>query len=134
MWRITSSCWAASRRASVLPAASRRSARYFTLARGVAHEHADGMDCCGAAKHSGTAALEMTKWFDTNYHYLVPEFGPDTEFTLAPGACWPKWRRRRRSATVKAALLGPLTFLWLGKAKSAGTSTAGPARRLLPAY
>jgi 5-methyltetrahydropteroyltriglutamate--homocysteine methyltransferase len=43
--------------------------RYFAMARGVAHE----------GERSGVAALEMTKWFDTNYHYLVPEFEADQE-------------------------------------------------------
>jgi 5-methyltetrahydropteroyltriglutamate--homocysteine methyltransferase len=42
--------------------------RYFAMARGTAE----------------VAPLEMTKWFDTNYHYLVPELGPDTTFTLDP--------------------------------------------------
>jgi 5-methyltetrahydropteroyltriglutamate--homocysteine methyltransferase len=46
-------------------------ARYFTLARG------------DAAAGGTRRALEMTKWFDTNYHYLVPEFSPQTRFDLA---------------------------------------------------
>ena len=53
---------------------------YFRVARGrsaqSAEEHAA---CCG-----GVAAGEMTKWFDTNYHYIVPEFHADTNFSLDP--------------------------------------------------
>ena len=49
--------------------------RYFRIARG--RSTADG-DCCGV--HAG----EMTKWFDTNYHYIVPEFNASTRFTLNP--------------------------------------------------
>jgi len=92
-------------------------ARYFTLARGVAHEHADGI-CCGAAA-GGTAALEMTKWFDTNYHYLVPEFDGATRFSLASGRLLAEVAQAKSLGhKVKVALLGPLTFLWLGKTRS----------------
>src|SRR6201996_4019626 len=53
---------------------------YFRVARGrSAHGAEDHAACCG-----GVAAGEMTKWFDTNYHYIVPEFGADTAF--APDA------------------------------------------------
>src|SRR5215208_2805241 len=44
---------------------------YFAMARGLQEEGVD------------VTAMEMTKWFDTNYHYLVPEFGPETEFALS---------------------------------------------------
>ena len=66
---------------------------YFAAARGVAGE-------------GGLAPLEMTKWFDTNYHHLVPELGPDTEFHLSAAGVldaaatsitnshrWSDWRR-----------------------------------------
>ncbi|MGJ9418037.1 5-methyltetrahydropteroyltriglutamate--homocysteine S-methyltransferase [Massilia sp. CMS3.1] len=93
-------------------------ARYFTLARGVAHEHAQGL-CCGAAA-GGTAALEMTKWFDTNYHYLVPEFDAATRFNLAPGRLLAEVAQARALGhRVKVALIGPLSFLWLGKTREA---------------
>src|SRR6185437_8906685 len=51
---------------------------YFRVARGRSAESADEhAQCCG-----GVAAGEMTKWFDTNYHYIVPEFSAATEFKL----------------------------------------------------
>ena len=72
-------------------------ARYFTQARGVASE---AKSCCGGHAESGdqgTWALEMTKWFDTNYHYLVPEFTADTRVQAQrPNACSTKWPKRRR--------------------------------------
>ena len=60
--------------------------RYFKMARGVEDEIPDaGHVHDESCKHGteGTFALEMTKWFDTNYHYLVPEFEPGTQFRLA---------------------------------------------------
>ena len=108
-------------------------ARYFTLARGVAHEHADGI-CCGAAA-TGSAALEMTKWFDTNYHYLVPEFDAATRFTLASGRLLAEVAQARSLGhRVKVALLGPLSFLWLGKARGAGIDRLDLLEDLLVPY
>ena len=61
--------------------------RYFAMARGInaKADHAHGVDCgyVETASSDGQFALEMTKWFDTNYHYLVPEFTAQTEFRLA---------------------------------------------------
>src|SRR6478752_6192435 len=58
--------------------------RYFTMARGVnvqgGHTHSVDCGCADGTAGGGSFALEMTKWFDTNYHYLVPEFGPGTQF------------------------------------------------------
>ena len=108
-------------------------ARYFTLARGVAHEHADGI-CCGAPA-GGTAALEMTKWFDTNYHYLVPEFDGATSFSLASGRLLAEVAQARSLGhKVKVALLGPLTFLWLGKTRSPGLDKLDLLEDLLDPY
>jgi len=108
-------------------------ARYFTLARGVAHEHADGI-CCGAPA-GGTAALEMTKWFDTNYHYLVPEFDGATSFSLASGRLLAEVAQARSLGhKVKVALLGPLTFLWLGKTRSPGLDKLDLLEDLLTPY
>ena len=108
-------------------------ARYFTLARGVAHEHADGI-CCGAPA-GGTAALEMTKWFDTNYHYLVPEFDGATAFSLASGRLLAEVAQARSLGhKVKVALIGPLTFLWLGKTRSAGLDKLDLLEDLLAPY
>ena len=111
-------------------------ARYFTLARGVAAEadHAHGDHCCDAA-HAGRPALEMTKWFDTNYHYLVPEFSPQTTFRLASERLFAEVDEALAVGhPVKAVLLGPLSFLWLGKSRAAGFDRLDLLESLLPVY
>ncbi|MDL4773851.1 5-methyltetrahydropteroyltriglutamate--homocysteine S-methyltransferase [Actinomadura xylanilytica] len=76
---------------------------YFAMARGA----------------EGVPALEMTKWFDTNYHYLVPELGPDTRFRLAdPVSAKPlaEYREARiLGIETRPVLVGPLTYLLLAK-------------------
>jgi 5-methyltetrahydropteroyltriglutamate--homocysteine methyltransferase len=73
---------------------------YFAAARGV----------------QDAPALEMTKWFDTNYHYIVPELGPDTEFTLAGSKPLDEYREARASGIeTRPVLVGPVTFLLLSK-------------------
>jgi 5-methyltetrahydropteroyltriglutamate--homocysteine methyltransferase len=102
-------------------------ARYFTLARGVARE--------AGASGEGSPALEMTKWFDTNYHYLVPEFTPETAFSLADGRLFAEVDEALALGhPVKAVLLGPLSFLWLGKEKTEGFERFGLLEKLLPVY
>ncbi|MHB1075259.1 5-methyltetrahydropteroyltriglutamate--homocysteine S-methyltransferase [Thiobacillus sp.] len=92
---------------------------YFQLARG------------NAACH----AMEMTKWFDTNYHYLVPEFKPDTHFALDPGWLFDEVTEAQTAGfAAKPVLIGPLTFLWLGKEKTAGFNRLDLLDRLLPVY
>ncbi|RKE37603.1 methionine synthase (B12-independent) [Paraburkholderia sp. BL23I1N1] len=66
-------------------------------------------------------AMEMTKWFDTNYHYLVPELGPDTTFN--GGVDWFFEEIDEALAldhAVKPVLIGPITYLWLSKSRVAG--------------
>ncbi|MBA2644357.1 MAG: 5-methyltetrahydropteroyltriglutamate--homocysteine S-methyltransferase, partial [Solirubrobacterales bacterium] len=83
----------------------------------VAERHSDGEDrflaCRGA---EGVAPLEMTKWFDTNYHYLVPELRPGQRFALDCG----KWLEHLAEAEGRAArprpvVIGPLSLLLLAK-------------------
>ena len=79
---------------------------YFAMARGA----------------EGIAPLELTKWFDTNYHYLVPELGPGYGPRLAgdkPVQGIPK-RRRSCGIQTRPVLLGPLSFLLLSKPGRAG--------------
>ena len=111
-------------------------ARYFTLARGVANEHAHDACCNHAhAPAVGKPALEMTKWFDTNYHYLVPEFDAGTAFTLASSRLLGEVAEARALGhAVKPVIIGPLTFLWLGKAKTEGFDKLTLLEKLLPAY
>jgi 5-methyltetrahydropteroyltriglutamate--homocysteine methyltransferase len=77
--------------------------RYFAMARGV----------------QDVPAMEMTKWFDTNYHYIVPELGPGTRFRLADGAdAEPVVEYREAKALgveTRPVLVGPLTYLLLAK-------------------
>jgi 5-methyltetrahydropteroyltriglutamate--homocysteine methyltransferase len=122
--------------------------RYFTMARGrgaanthAAHAaHADHDAGCGCGARDAdalpaAAALEMTKWFDTNYHYLVPEFTPETAFTLACERLFDEVAEAKALGhAVKAALIGPLTFLWLGKAKADGFDRLSLLDKLLPVY
>ncbi|WP_447748774.1 5-methyltetrahydropteroyltriglutamate--homocysteine S-methyltransferase [Pseudomonas nicosulfuronedens] len=100
----------------------------FAMARGaVGNESCAG--CCGAH------AQEMTKWFDTNYHYLVPEFTADQQFELS----WEQLFEEVEEAhalghKVKPVVIGPLTYLWLGKAKGADFDKLNLIERLLPLY
>ena len=64
-------------------------------------------------------AGEMTKWFDTNYHYIVPELDEDTSFQLNPSALTEQIREAKElNKPVKVVLVGPLTYLWLSKSQS----------------
>jgi 5-methyltetrahydropteroyltriglutamate--homocysteine methyltransferase len=74
---------------------------YFAMARG----------------RADATAMEMTKWFDTNYHYLVPELGPEVEFRLpaAPKPLTELAEARELGIHTRPVLLGPVTFLLLGK-------------------
>ncbi|MTW11828.1 5-methyltetrahydropteroyltriglutamate--homocysteine S-methyltransferase [Pseudoduganella eburnea] len=104
--------------------------RYFAMARG-GHAH----ESCNCV-HNG-AALEMTKWFDTNYHYLVPEFSESTTFELNSQRLLDEVAEARAAGhPAKVVLLGPLTFLWLGKERDAapGFNRLGLLEHLLPQY
>lgn len=73
---------------------------------------------------------EMTKWFDTNYHYLVPEIGPDTALRFADDAVTRKFVQARQWGYVtRPVLVGPLTYLALAKADPA-TPDFDPLSRL----
>jgi len=112
--------------------------RYFTMARGDSGQQHHHADCTHAHDDlHASAALEMTKWFDTNYHYLVPEFTPETEFSLACERLFDEVAEAQALGhAVKAVLLGPLSFLWLGKARGAESDFDRLALldKLLPVY
>ncbi len=96
----------------------------FAMARGVT------LQCCG-----GGQAQEMTKWFDTNYHYLVPEFSVDQTFELSWTQLFEEVEEARALGhAVKPVLIGPLTYLWLGKAKGEAFDKLELLERLLPVY
>ncbi|MCU7371728.1 5-methyltetrahydropteroyltriglutamate--homocysteine S-methyltransferase [Paucibacter sp. O1-1] len=106
--------------------------RYFTMARGIAPTQ--GHEGCTHAP-AETFALEMTKWFDSNYHYLVPEFDAQTRFSLQAERLLAEVDEAiALPAAVKVVLLGPVSLLWLGKSKQAGFDRLDLLERLLPAY
>ena len=100
----------------------------FGMARGASQS------CCG--EHGkGQYAQELTKWFDTNYHYLVPEFSQDQRFELS----WNQLFEETAEALalghkVKPVIIGPLTFLWLGKTKGNEFNKLDLLENLLPVY
>ncbi|RWZ93836.1 5-methyltetrahydropteroyltriglutamate--homocysteine S-methyltransferase, partial [Escherichia coli] len=83
-------------------------------------------------------AMEMTKWFDTNYHYLVPELTPDLlDRQWGPGTEWLFDEVREAQAAghrVKVALIGPVTFLHLAKARNGLTDKLALLPQVLQAY
>lgn len=87
---------------------------YFRVARGrSAHASEDHAQCCG-----GVAAGEMTKWFDTNYHYIVPEFTAATQFKLdATRLLEQLAEAKAQNLSAKPVIIGPVTYLAIGKAK-----------------
>ncbi|WP_231563117.1 5-methyltetrahydropteroyltriglutamate--homocysteine S-methyltransferase [Microbacterium mangrovi] len=95
---------------------------YFTLARGRAAD----------------APLEMTKWFNTNYHNLVPELGPETSFTLASRRIVEQFAEAVRDGYLtRPVIVGPVTFLLLSKAAADAPDGFAPLDLLdilLPAY
>ncbi len=95
---------------------------YFAMARGSA----------------AAPAMEMTKWFDTNYHYIVPEFEKGTRFALRGTRIVDEAREALHEGfTPKPVLVGPLTYLWLGKERGAhahGSDRLDLVAQLLPVY
>lgn len=84
---------------------------------------------------AASSASDMTKWFDTNYHYLVPEFHAGQEFALS----WRQIIDETAEAValghkVKPVILGPLSYLWLGKEKDGDFDRLDLLDNLLPVY
>ncbi|MCX4150975.1 MULTISPECIES: 5-methyltetrahydropteroyltriglutamate--homocysteine S-methyltransferase [Paraburkholderia] len=99
---------------------------YFRVARGRS-VHDSTCSC-------GVQAGEMTKWFDTNYHYIVPEFSAATEFSLDASRLVDQLAQARAlGVKAKPVIIGPVTYLWLGKAKDDSDKLA-LLPRLLPVY
>jgi 5-methyltetrahydropteroyltriglutamate--homocysteine methyltransferase len=93
--------------------------RYFAAARGTAD----------------IAPLEMTKWFDTNYHYIVPEIGPDTRFVLNPAKVLAELKEAQRQAIpARPVIVGPITFLALSKPVGGARAPIQRLDELLPLY
>ncbi|PAA38363.1 MULTISPECIES: 5-methyltetrahydropteroyltriglutamate--homocysteine S-methyltransferase [Pseudomonas] len=101
----------------------------FGMARGASQS------CCGAEHGKGQYAQELTKWFDTNYHYLVPEFSQDQRFDLSWNELFEETAEAQALGhKVKPVIIGPLTYLWLGKAKGNEFNKLDLLENLLPVY
>ncbi|WP_436716936.1 5-methyltetrahydropteroyltriglutamate--homocysteine S-methyltransferase [Roseiconus lacunae] len=93
---------------------------YFRVARGRSAPSATDDQ-----NPAGVAAGEMTKWFDTNYHYIVPEFQSDTTFSLDASRLIEQIREAKlQGQNVKPTIIGPVTYLALGKSKDASDKRA----------
>lgn len=96
---------------------------YFAMARGFQEEGVD------------VTAMEMTKWFDTNYHYLVPEFTKDQAFKLTSEKFLNEYNEAKSlGIETKPVLIGPITYLLIGKEKEDGFNRIDLIDRLLPVY
>ncbi|TDE46961.1 5-methyltetrahydropteroyltriglutamate--homocysteine S-methyltransferase [Flavobacterium rhamnosiphilum] len=96
---------------------------YFAMARGSQKEGQD------------VVAMEMTKWFDTNYHYIVPEFTKDQEFKLFSEKIIDEFKEANAlGIATKPVLIGPVSYLLLGKEKEAGFHRIDLIEKLLPVY
>lgn len=93
--------------------------RYFAAARG----------------NSDVTPLEMTKWFDTNYHYLVPEIEPATKFSLHPDKVLSELKEAlQQGIPARPVVIGPITFLLLSKAVNGGGAPIERLQELVPVY
>lgn len=96
---------------------------YFAMARG---RQEGGVD---------VPAMEMTKWFDTNYHYIVPEFSADQTFRVASTKLVDEFSEAKAlGIETRPVLLGPISFLLLGKTHDESVSALSLLDRLLPVY
>ncbi|MCT1531240.1 5-methyltetrahydropteroyltriglutamate--homocysteine S-methyltransferase [Sphingobacterium daejeonense] len=96
---------------------------YFAMARGFQE---GGVD---------VTAMEMTKWFDTNYHYIVPEFVKNQEFKLTSEKFLSEYNEAKQlGIETKPVLIGPITYLLLGKEKEADFNRIDLIDKLLPVY
>jgi len=97
---------------------------YFAMARGY---QKDGLD---------VTAMEMTKWFDTNYHYIVPEFVQNQQFRLFSEKVFDEFTlAKQHTGTIpKPVLIGPVSYLLLGKEKQAGFNKIDLIKKLVPVY
>jgi 5-methyltetrahydropteroyltriglutamate--homocysteine methyltransferase len=96
---------------------------YFAMARGYQKEGHD------------ITAMEMTKWFDTNYHYIVPEFHKGQTFKLfSTKAIDEFYEAKQLGIITKPVLIGPVSYLLLGKEKEEGFHRIDLIKNLLPVY
>jgi 5-methyltetrahydropteroyltriglutamate--homocysteine methyltransferase len=92
-------------------------------------------DHAGEDHVSCAAAQEMTKWFDTNYHYMVPELSPRQRFVLSSLKPVDEYLEAKALGyQTRPVLLGPVTYLGLAKSPDAGFDTLAVLDGLLPVY
>jgi 5-methyltetrahydropteroyltriglutamate--homocysteine methyltransferase len=97
--------------------------RYFAMARGL------------AGRESSVPAMEMTKWFDTNYHYIVPEFESTQNFRLNSTKPIDEFIEAKAAGTMtRPVLLGPVSFLLLGKSRHTSLDPLSLLPAILPIY
>ncbi|QJD98510.1 5-methyltetrahydropteroyltriglutamate--homocysteine S-methyltransferase [Mucilaginibacter robiniae] len=97
---------------------------YFAMARGY---QKDGLD---------VTAMEMTKWFDTNYHYIVPEFTANQEFRVFSEKLYAEFNYAHQycGKAAKPVIIGPVSYLLLGKEKEEGFERIDLIKKLVPVY
>ena len=99
--------------------------QYFAMARGVFSQPGK----------ADVAAMEMTKWFDTNYHYIVPELAADQQFQLASRKPIEEFLEAKQLGIVtRPVLIGPVTYLLLGKCVGDTFDRLSLLDRILPVY
>ncbi len=102
---------------------------YFHMARGCAQDN------CQLHEGGGVPAMEMTKWFDTNYHYIVPELGADQTFKLRSTKPLDEFKEAKTLGIhTRPVLLGPISFLLLAKGHGDNLNCLDFLDRLLPVY
>ncbi|MFO7904637.1 MAG: 5-methyltetrahydropteroyltriglutamate--homocysteine S-methyltransferase [Pirellulaceae bacterium] len=98
---------------------------YFAMARGVSQRES----------RANVRAMEMTKWFDTNYHYLVPELSAGQTFSFASRKPLEHFvDAKEQGITTRPVLIGPITYLLLSKCDGPSFNRLGLLPRLLPVY
>ncbi len=108
---------------------------YFAMARGAQTGHAEPCEHGHVHHGHGVPAQEMTKWFDTNYHYMVPEFSRGQAFHLTSFKPLDEFLEARALGFhTRPVLVGPVTFLKQGKSQDTGFDPLTLIDRLLPVY
>ncbi len=108
----------------------------FLIARGSRGAGKTCEDACGCETHAvSTFASEMTKWFDTNYHYIVPEFRTSTRFRISSSKIFDEFAEAQAlGINAKPVLIGPVTYLSLGKVQEPGFEPFALLGELLEVY
>lgn len=106
---------------------------YFALARG--RDAPDQICCSTHGDVSGVVAQGLQKWFDTNYHYLVPELGKNQQFQLSSDKPFREFAEAlEHNIRTKPVLLGPVSYLLLGRCDGEEFDRLELLERLLPVY